>query len=326
MAGCSTDRGPTVCNDGRCFCKEGFCADEEGVCASGSKGNDLGEHAIRFVNAHNQTMPYLGLHTIEEGFLTAERHVPARVKSKDVKEAKWKIVLSPSGYVRFKSVAYPDRVLTIYHNRRRRTDDGSRRRMFLLSTREDREADMDDEPVLNASAGGHGHAVAAAAHQLKSSDSGAKEGDNSTKKEDATISYDDDLWPLLAPFSATTPLAASFLIREASSGNGGLEIWDPQQGVALASANIEHSWFFDGNSGDEERQRGVAECYPRSFWREGCKGRQEVAFEPPLPKEAVSQRKRVLINGIPNVPTWVVVLIVSFIVCVPIVWVFLMNK
>jgi len=283
VMGCSPDRGPTVCESGRCLCQQGHCSSTEGVCKKDHRGKSIGIHAIRFLHAHNESKPYLGLDEfVDDGFFsTLKKAIPARVGSKEALNAQWKMFLSPSGLVRFESAAHPNQVLSIYMNRRRRTDNNK----YLLARKGDEE---EVDATADGNATSHGH----------------------LRKEQMTISYDDDLWPRLFSLSETTPLAASFMAREAAGG--GLEIWDPEQGVALASAAIERSWLFDDNMGDEERARGVAECYPHSFWREGCRGRQVVAFEPPLPLEAVSPKPRMELHSLPVLPWWFVVLFVVF--------------
>eukprot|EP00928_Gymnodinium_smaydae_P022886 TRINITY_DN19085_c0_g1_i1.p2 TRINITY_DN19085_c0_g1~~TRINITY_DN19085_c0_g1_i1.p2 ORF type:complete len:137 (+),score=20.90 TRINITY_DN19085_c0_g1_i1:658-1068(+) len=109
------------------------------------------------------------------------------------------------------------------------------------------------------------------------------------------MSWSSDLWPRLRPFEETTPVMASFQVRQTSAG---LEIWDPQQLVSLASADRD-GWFQD-----EAAKHGVQECHPESWMSSGCEGRELVEFEPPLPAAAVSSDKRKEVDAISSVPTW----------------------
>eukprot|EP00747_Dinoflagellata_sp_TGD_P070343 gnl/TRDRNA2_/TRDRNA2_156554_c0_seq1.p1 gnl/TRDRNA2_/TRDRNA2_156554_c0~~gnl/TRDRNA2_/TRDRNA2_156554_c0_seq1.p1 ORF type:complete len:386 (-),score=41.24 gnl/TRDRNA2_/TRDRNA2_156554_c0_seq1:284-1441(-) len=154
----------------------------------------------------------------------------------------WRIASDSKGYVRLANLHFQSKVFTIYHNRRRRSD------FFLQRDKEGKESAMSEAMPR--------HAVALAG-----------------------ISDDDDLWPMLMPLEDITPLSATFQIRET---RGGLEIWDPQQGVSLAGANPD--WWIK----DDVASRGISECYPESWAVGACEDRQLVRFEPAISGEVIS--------------------------------------
>jgi hypothetical protein len=145
---------------------------------------------------------------IAEGWFGGESKVLAATSSS---EAKWNLVQTPNGFVRFESVEYPGNMLTIYYNRRRRTD------VLLELDKTTKEAAHD----VNAT------------HEA--------EEDDKKKK----ISDDDDLWPILTKFEEITPIGASFQVHEVMGK--GLEIWDPQQQVSLSSSSKD-GWFADDSA------------------------------------------------------------------------------
>merc|ERR1719265_447286 len=97
------------------------------------------------------------------------------------------------------------------------------------------------------------------------------------------ISDNDDLWPVLVNFQSAHPLDTTFQVRRTAEDGGGIEIWDPQHRVSLASADVK--WAIS----DHVAKRGVAEC--ATSWTGGlfgsCEGRQLVEFSPALPQEAL---------------------------------------
>eukprot|EP00929_Paragymnodinium_shiwhaense_P039981 TRINITY_DN20914_c0_g2_i1.p1 TRINITY_DN20914_c0_g2~~TRINITY_DN20914_c0_g2_i1.p1 ORF type:complete len:385 (-),score=33.90 TRINITY_DN20914_c0_g2_i1:12-1166(-) len=280
---CFLDRGKTECVEGKCMCPPGYCSSTKGACEYGNAGKALGTHAVRFVNAHDQSQPYLGV-TESANTWDNSAAVVASVPSAEDSSAQWEMVLTPHGYVRFESRLHPQQVLTIYNSRRRRS---RRRRNSFLQVEE---------------------------HGTNASDSSAHErADGRTAGGDARagISDDDDLWPQVRNIETVTPLEASFLVREVS---GGLEIWDPDNGVSLSSAD-RNKWFEDGVA-----KRGIAECTEKTWFSDGCNGRELVAFEPPLAEEALSPEGHILVTAISNVrwyhiALWVLVILACGIGC-----------
>eukprot|EP00929_Paragymnodinium_shiwhaense_P094577 TRINITY_DN5522_c0_g1_i1.p1 TRINITY_DN5522_c0_g1~~TRINITY_DN5522_c0_g1_i1.p1 ORF type:complete len:395 (-),score=42.12 TRINITY_DN5522_c0_g1_i1:37-1164(-) len=249
--GCFLDRGKTECIEGKCMCPPGYCSNTKGVCEYGNNGKDIGAHSLRFVNAHDQSQPYLGMTQITDVF-DSHRKIVASVSDPG---AHWKLVLTPHGYVRFESTLLPEHVLTIYNNRRRRT---------------------------------HSHFLQVEEQATNATDSSTHQHAERRTGEDARagISDSDDLWPVVRKIETVTPLQASFLIREV---DGGLEVWDPDNGVSLASADTDQ-WI-----ADDMAEHGVAECREENWWYEGCEGREVVAFEPPLAQEALSPKGHILV-------------------------------
>eukprot|EP00929_Paragymnodinium_shiwhaense_P094578 TRINITY_DN5522_c0_g1_i2.p1 TRINITY_DN5522_c0_g1~~TRINITY_DN5522_c0_g1_i2.p1 ORF type:complete len:398 (-),score=47.29 TRINITY_DN5522_c0_g1_i2:109-1245(-) len=249
--GCFLDRGKTECIEGKCMCPAGYCSNTQGVCEYRNNGKDIGTHSVRFVNAHDQSQPYLGVTQSTEGW-GSPKEITASVSDPS---AQWKMVLTPHGYVRFESTLLPEHVLTIYNNRRRRT---------------------------------HSHFLQVEEQATNATNSSIHQHAERTTGEDARagISDSDDLWPVVRKIETVTPLQASFLIREV---DGGLEVWDPENGVSLASSDT-NQWF-----ADDMADHGVAECKEENWFYEGCKGREVVAFEPPLAQEALSPKGHILV-------------------------------
>lgn len=107
------------------------------------------------------------------------------------------------------------------------------------------------------------------------------------------IGDEDDLLPVLVHYRAARARRVSFRIRESLGGSGGLDVWDPQSGLSLASAD---HWKRPGDGwlhADRVAEGGVAECTaPSPLGPEGdCNGREVVDFEPPLPARAIAARQ-----------------------------------
>lgn len=109
---------------------------------------------------------------------------------------------------------------------------------------------------------------------------------------------DVDLWPTLLPLGEAHPLDATFMVRHSGRGVDDLEIWDPQRGVSLASADP-NAWFEDSAA-----NQGVAECYPSGWLSSGCEGRELVAFDPPLPEKALTKTGQITLGEIGNLNWW----------------------
>jgi hypothetical protein len=91
----------------------------------------------------------------------------------------------------------------------------------------------------------------------------------------------------------------TFRARPTHRDGGGLEIWDPQTGHTLASANTE--WMMS----DNVAKHGIAECADDGwFFSSGCEGRQLVQFEPALPLEATPFVGRNYISAIGTLNWW----------------------
>eukprot|EP00746_Dinoflagellata_sp_MGD_P011703 gnl/MRDRNA2_/MRDRNA2_124665_c0_seq1.p1 gnl/MRDRNA2_/MRDRNA2_124665_c0~~gnl/MRDRNA2_/MRDRNA2_124665_c0_seq1.p1 ORF type:complete len:398 (-),score=49.70 gnl/MRDRNA2_/MRDRNA2_124665_c0_seq1:86-1279(-) len=263
LSECKAERGTTKCINGLCMCPEGFCADAWGRCVS-TPGKWIGSYSIKFKNSYDTEEPFLGARksSISRRWDCDWDCPKFLLSSTDHSSPSWKMALTAAGFVRLESIKYPGNVLTIYHNRRRRTDDDDfgRRRFFLVQKNQRR---------LNSS----GKQMA---HKAK-------------------ISDDDDLWPSLKSFTATTPIDATFQVREVP---GGHEIWDPQRGVSIASANPD--WYIADSAADS----GVAECYPAGVFGDTCDDRQVLMFKPELPPDAISNKDKLYVYPIANLHTW----------------------
>lgn len=98
---------------------------------------------------------------------------------------------------------------------------------------------------------------------------------------DDNIDDSDDLWPVLVHFRSAHPLDVTFRARRTEQDGGGIELWHPQTGHALAAADPH--WLFR----DRVAAWGVAECRtPTGAYSGDCAGRQLIDFNPPLPQEA----------------------------------------
>lgn len=227
----------------------------------------------------------------------------------DGSQAQWKVAVTHDGFVRFESKRNPGQVLTIYQNRRRRErrrSDSRRRSYFFLSTDKERPNNSSNSSEVELT-------------DKVSTASTAADGDRAgaRTRDDASISDDDDLWPKMQHIGQSTPLESNFLVH---SVWGGLEIWDPQTGVALATVNPRRRFMSDSyDFGDREPESGLAECYPKAIFRTGCKSRKFVTFEPDLPSEAVSGMGRVTLQSISIMTWWQVLLtFVPCCCCVPV--------
>lgn len=175
----------------------------------------------------------------------------------------WRMALTAAGFVRLESLEAPGNILTIHYNRRRRTD--------LLQQSKSKVEQMNRT---------HG-----------------SEHDSNRHK----ISDDDDLWPVLKPFEASTPIDSTFQVRAVENGH---ELWDPQFKVSLASADPD--WYFDDAAADH----GVAECSPNGWWGAKCEGRHVIEFQPTLPAKAVSEKEHIVIKAISDLYWWQAILLV----------------
>lgn len=286
MFSCSTERGPTECEAGYCMCQQGLCADAVGTCVR-QRGKWLGAHAIRFKNPYDRAKPYLGVgdSIVTELDWDSSRSLAATSSS----QPSWNIALTPGGHLRFESMAMPGSAIHFYKDRRRR----SRRSHNFLQ-----EASTQSKKAANTTLA-----------QVTSDSQGQEE---TRHKAAASIPDDDDLWPVLVSIKKASPLSVTFRARPTHKNGGGLEIWDPQTGHALASANAE--WF----SADHVARNGIAECLDVSdlFSISDCEGRQLVQFDPELPMEATPIIARNYISAI-GVLNWWQAILVLVCICGP---------
>lgn len=241
-------------------CASGRCLCAPGYCATpkgecvDTPGVWLGRYAIRFQN------PSDGM---DAPYL---RVSGLPLGSTDAKAAsatlpRWRLALTTPGFVRLQSDQLRDGVFTLYENRRRRTRHGRRPGHRLLEPRQ----------VVPA-----GHLV----------------GNSGPWTTRFFQDKDQDLWPMVRPLEDVSPLDATFMLRERSGG--GVEIFDPQHGVSLATPD-DGSFFFISS----RLTKSAAKCAPGAdFSAEACGGRQLVAFEPALPTKAVSQEGPITIREI----------------------------
>lgn len=187
----------------------------------------------------------------------------------------WRVALTSRGHVRF--ATDDNQVLTIYSNRRRRSTNSALQTRAMGAELPHQHENRNE----TAPAGAHPMAL----HK---------------------ISDDDDLWPMLQPFDDSDPLEATFLVHHEADG---LEIWDPQNGVALASADPD--WWIEDSAAD----RGVAECYPSTLVSGDCDGRNAIVFEPALPEEAVTSEARIMIRQLTGLATWQYLLVGFALLC-----------
>jgi len=297
-----------------CLCKPGFCANVKGACEIGD-GRRLGEFSIRFSAPAEPHRPYMGVD---------EQGRPATVATS---QPLWSIAMTHDGYLRFESIALPGHVLTIYNNRRRRSgllaQTTARGRSSLAHAEV---APKDKSRELNSSnleGSPHARLIAEDGKHLTVAQDRTEEQAGSLATGLAMISDHYDLWPLMKKVHESSPLDANFLVHgsRATVGAGpadGLEIWDPQSGVALATVDsTEYSrnpWF------GEATENGLAECSPaeQSWMGEGCEARKFVEFAPDLPTEAVSRTGRIRIHAISTWAAWQVVLFVLLVVLISI--------
>lgn len=317
---CHADRGPTQCVNGYCVCQPGYCASVEGICERG-RGSRLGKFAIRFTDAAEGGRPYMG---VDEYNRPATLAVPG---------PQWNLALTHDGFVRFESLRNPGQVLTIYQNRRRRsrrrTEDGMRRRsLFLQETASSRQFREQDSKQYNAANSTRNATRSSPVNATKmapgseepnalAANAAGAEGTSFSNWSD--ISDDRDLWPRMKDIGLCEPLESNFLVH---SVWGGLEIWDPQTGVALATVDSEGWDQYDVERyghGQAGRQNGLAECRPKSKsifgWGAGCHSRKFVEFKPGFPGEAVSGMGRVTITQMSNLNLWQFLLVMLCMLC-----------
>lgn len=291
---CRSERGPTVCENGRCMCQPGTCANAEGVCER-TYGKWLGEYSIRFTKPYDPAKPFIGvgswglgsrLSIGTSGVFSSRDTLAASSNS----QPEWKIALTAHGHVRFESLSKPGKAMHIYANRRRRSSD-SRRRSFFLQ--------LEEETV-------QGNSMSMEQNRTVKAHSEETINLGSTDNK-VLIPDDDDHWPILVNIPEAQPNDVTFRVRPTQKNGGGLEIWDPQTGYALASANPD--WTFRDNVAGQ----GIAEC-SGSWFAGDCKGRQLVEFNPELPVEATPYVARDYITAYGAMAWWQVLLVFFLIV------------
>jgi len=281
LSTCKPERGPTVCESGKCMCQPGSCADAVGACIPNSKGEWIGEYAIRFMEPSLPHTAYLGLGS-GSSVISGPPGMIAGLGTIALNTKQWKIALTPNGRVRLQNTAHPDSVLTIYSNRRRGFLQTSNHGLTSKARQGNRE-------------------------QMANSSSGSSSAHDAAKKGKKTFgSY--DLWPALVKLEKACPFDATFQVRPTVQDGGGLEIWDPHTKVAIANTNGEGTWTADAFDVD-----GIGECVdPQSG---DCLGRQLVEFEPPLPAKARETAVRAIITRISTLYLWQTVMIVLCCIC-----------
>lgn len=272
MASCKEERGPTECIEGRCMCAEGYCANAWGKCVN-TPGEWIGSYALRFKNPYVPAKAYVGTEKNERSLFGADRYLAGQSDS----DPAWRLALTAAGFVRLESLEAPGSILTIHYNRRRRTD--------LLQ-----QANLRSSSVL------------ATESTSRNRTDSSKHNSNRHR-----ISDDDDLWPVLKPFDASTPIDSTFQVRAV---DGGHELWDPQFKVSLSSADPD--WWLDDSVAD----RGIAECSPNGWFGATCEGRHVMEFEPPLPAKAVSEKEHIVVQAISDLYLWQQICLVLLIIVV----------
>jgi len=286
LSACKSDRGPTTCTEGKCFCNFGHCATSAGICETSKPGEWIGSYSIRFVNAYNPSQPYLGIEP-DVSMLGNEYDSMASVANS---QPQWKLVHTTNGFVRFESIFRPGHVFAIYNSRRRAP-------VAFLQRRQGLPPQVESPLSKNLTSGTH---MNNSSHLLNTS--------NDRQTSETRVSDDSDLWPRLQTFEDTSPIDASFQVRDMPGK--GLEIWDPHWKVSVASAD-RNGWFQDDSA-----DHGVAECYPEGWFFSGCENRELVVFEPTLPAGVATSGSRVDIETISTWKWWHwVLMIVAIIAC-----------
>eukprot|EP00746_Dinoflagellata_sp_MGD_P122527 gnl/MRDRNA2_/MRDRNA2_57389_c0_seq1.p1 gnl/MRDRNA2_/MRDRNA2_57389_c0~~gnl/MRDRNA2_/MRDRNA2_57389_c0_seq1.p1 ORF type:complete len:365 (+),score=42.35 gnl/MRDRNA2_/MRDRNA2_57389_c0_seq1:104-1198(+) len=278
MASCKAERGPTECRDGLCMCPKGYCANAWGKCID-TPGEWIGSYALKFKNPYVPAKAYIGTEKNERSLFGADRYLAGQSES----DPAWRLALTAAGFVRLESLEAPGNILTIHYNRRRRTDllqQSKVRSSSSLASKLPGPSQIDQMNRTHLS-----------------------EHDSNRHK----ISDDDDLWPVLKPFEASTPIDSTFQVRAVENGH---ELWDPQFKVSLASADPD--WYFDDTAADH----GVAECSPNGWWGAKCEGRHVIEFQPALPARAVSEKEHIVVQAISDLYWWQTVLLVLCVILV----------
>lgn len=275
--GCRGGRGPTVCVRGLCLCVPGTCANVKGACEY-SVGRSLGAHAVKF--------PYP--QTASNAYMVVNRFGKPTLSS--TPEKAWNLALSHDGFVRFESVDFPGRVLTIHQHEEVDDDvDDYERRKFsaqelggatTLTEVEQAEAALEEEgEELDEQEDEEEKA-------LEELWEGLNEGATRGVRVQRPIFLPHvhrvtDMWPATRPISETSPLEANFLVHEV---HGGLEIWDPETATPLAAG------------------RDIEVCHAENL--KVCGQHKYVEFEPELPWKAISGQGRITIGGLGRLASW----------------------